>query len=385
MIPYGRQTISDADIEAVVEVLRSDWLTQGPTVPRFEDAVRARVNAGHAVAANSATSALHMACAALGLGPGDWLWTVPNTFVASANCAIYCGAQVGFVDIDAETWNLSVTDLADRLVAARKASRLPKVVVPVHFSGQPTDQEAIFELGREFGFKVVEDASHSIGAQRNGEPVGSGRWSDVTVFSFHPVKIVTTGEGGMALCSDDDIAERLRSFRSHGITRDATRFERRSMHEDPAPYYYEQQSLGFNYRMTDIHAALGMSQLSRLDEFIKRRNELARRYDDLLASLPVQTPTVTQGNLSSFHLYVVCLDETRVSRSRRDVFEALRAAGIGVNVHYLPVNEQPFHANGAPDTPNASDYARRAITLPLFPTMTEGEQDTVVNALEACL
>jgi UDP-4-amino-4,6-dideoxy-N-acetyl-beta-L-altrosamine transaminase len=379
MIPYGRQDISQADIDAVTRVLRSDFLTQGPAVPRFEQAVAARVRARHAVAVNSATSALHIACLALGLRPGDLLWTVPNTFVASANCARYCGADVDFVDMDAETWNLSVPRLADKLSAARKAGRLPRIVVPVHFSGQPTDQEAIHELGREFGFRIIEDASHAIGAARNGEPVGSGRWSDITIFSFHPVKIITTAEGGMALTNDDALATELAMLRSHGITRDTARFQQPAQ----GGWYYEQQALGFNYRMTELQAALGLSQVERLDAYVARRNQLARRYDAALASLPLQLPTVLAQNLSAWHLYVVRL-RAADARRHRALYDGLRDRGIGVNLHYLPVHLQPYYrALGfAPGQfPEAEKHGATAITLPLYPTMSESQQDQVVRAL----
>ena len=383
MIPYGRQQVTEADIAAVVAVLRSDFLTQGPVVPRFEQAVAARVGVRHAVAMNSATSALHVACMALGLGPGDLLWTVPTTFVASANCGRYCGAEVDFVDIDGDSWNLSVPALADKLHAARRAGRLPKLLVPVHLTGQPTEQEAIAGLAREFGVRVLEDASHSIGASRHGESVGSCRWSDVAVFSFHPVKIITSGEGGMALTADDEIAVRMSELRSHGITRDAGRFEYEGA--DAPDFYYEQQALGYNYRMIDVEAALGLSQLSRVDEYVARRNQLAARYDQLLAGLPLQLPTLVPGNISAFHIYVVRLRE---EARHRDVFARLRAAGIGVNLHYLPVHLQPYYrALGfAPGQfPVAEAYARSAITLPLYPAMDEAQQDAVVAALRAAL
>jgi len=386
MIPYGRQDIQEADIEAVVDVLRSSFLTQGPAVPRFEAAVARQVGASHAVAVNSATAALHIACIALGLGPGDRLWTVPNTFVASANCARYCGADVDFVDIDAATWNLSVPALHAKLIEAARIGGLPKVVVPVHFSGQPTDQEAIWELAREFGFRIIEDASHAIGASRNGEPVGSCRWSDITVFSFHPVKIVTTGEGGMALTNDPAIAERMVMARSHGITRDASRFVGDFGTQGPASWHYEQQALGYNFRLTDIHAALGTSQLHRLEAYVARRNALARRYDAALKGLPLRLPTVNPENRSAFHLYVVRLEGT--TRTQREVGDSLRTKGIGVNLHYAPVHLQPYYrALGfAPGQfPEAEAYGRSALTLPLYPTLTETEQDCVVSAVTQSL
>ena len=384
MIPYGRQHITEADIEAVVDVLRSDFLTQGPAVPAFERAVAAQVGVRHALAVNSATSALHIACLALGLGPGDRLWTVPNTFVASANCGRYCGAKVDFVDIDPDSWNLSVTALKAKLLQAREEGLLPKVLVPVHFGGQPTDQGAIWALAQEFGFKVLEDASHAIGASRHGEQAGNCKWSDITVFSFHPVKIITTGEGGMALTNDAELAGRMEMLRSHGITRDAAKFTQAA----PGPWHYEQQALGFNYRMTDIQAALGASQLGRLDSYVERRNLLARRYDELLRGLPLQLPVVLAGNRSAFHLYVVRVKSNPRGHTREQVFSELRQGDIGVNVHYMPVHLQPYYrqlgfADGA--FPVAESYASEAITLPLYPQLTEEGQDQVVSALARAL
>lgn len=384
MIPYGRQQVIQADIDAVVDVLRGDFLTQGPMVPRFETAVAGICTVRHAVAANSATSALHIACLALDLKTGDALWTVPNTFVASANCARYCGADVDFVDIDATTWNMSVSALADKLVEARRLSRLPKIVVPVHFAGQPTEQEAIFELGREFGFNIIEDASHSIGASRKDEPVGSCRWSDITIFSFHPVKIVTSGEGGMALTNNDELAQRMALLRSHGITRDPAQMRR----APEGPWYYEQIDLGYNYRMTDIHAALGLSQLGRLEEFIARRNQLAKRYDALLKDSPLQLPTVDSDVRSAFHLYVVRLKQDSLKQSHREIFDALRAQNIGVNLHYMPVHLQPYYRKlgfGPGLCPEAERHATEAISLPLYPALTEDDQDRVVAALHSVL
>ena len=395
MIPYGRQEVSEADIAAVVEVLKSDFLTQGPVIPRFEQAIAARVGAKHAVALNSATSALHVACAALGLGPGESLWTVPNTFVASANCARYCGAEVDFVDIDPHTWNLSVAALRAKLEEASRRGRLPKIVVPVHFAGQPTEQEAIWELARRYGFRVVEDASHSIGAARNGEPVGSCRWADIAVFSFHPVKIVTSGEGGMALTNDGQLAARMTMLRSHGITREPGRMCGRELTDgaaasapDPAPWYYEQQLLGFNYRMTDIHAALGLSQLERLSGYVATRNALAHGYAEALQALPLQLPSVQPQNRSAFHLYVVRLQPAAVRKTHRQVFEELRARGIGVNLHYLPVHLQPYYrALGfAPGQfPEAERYAGEALTLPLYPALRAQDQEWVIRSLSSIL
>lgn len=404
MIPYGRQDVTQADIDAVVEVLRSDFLTQGAAVTFFERAVAARSGAAHGIAVNSATSALHIACLALGLGPGDRLWTVPNTFVASANCGRYCGADVDFVDIDRFTWNLSVAKLREKLVLAKREGRLPKVVVPVHFAGQPTEQELIWELAKEFGFKVLEDASHAVGASRNGEPVGSCRWSDITIFSFHPVKIVTTGEGGVALTNDEELADRMVLLRSHGITRDPTRFQGvrhepvppestarsfgHALQTQAAPWYYEQQILGFNYRITDIQAALGTSQLKRLDTYIERRNILARRYDSALLELPLLLPLVQTGNRSAFHIYVVRLRPDHAAKPHRRVFDELRQRGIGVNLHYIPVHLQPYYRRlgFAPGQyPEAEAHGASAITLPLYPALTDRQQNQVVSALREVL
>lgn len=379
MIPYGRQDITEADIDAVVQVLRSDFLTQGPAVPAFERAVAEYVGAKHAVAVNSATSALHIACLALGLAPGDRLWTVPNTFVASANCGLYCGATVDFVDIDDRTWNISLSALEAKLVQAKKDGALPKVVVPVHFSGQPTDQEEIWALAKEYGFKVIEDASHSIGASRNGIKVGSCRWSDITVFSFHPVKIVTTGEGGIALTNDPELATRMELFRSHGITRDPAKFTNPSA----GAWHYEQQALGFNYRMTDIQAALGLSQMARLDTYVDKRNQIATRYQDLLAGLPLQLPFVHATNRSAYHLYVVRLSGIAENK-RAEIFASMRKSGVGVNVHYMPVHLQPYYRQlgfKSGDFPVAERYSAEAITLPLYPQLTEATQNQVVETL----
>ena len=383
MIPYGRQAITEADIAAVTAVLRSDFLTQGPAVLRFEQAVAAYCGAAHGVAVNSATSALHLACLALGLGPGDWLWTSPNTFVASANCGRYCGARVDFVDIDPRTYNLDPAALATKLEAAERLGRLPKVVVPVHFAGQPCDLAAIAALARRFGFRVIEDASHAIGGRYQGEPIGNGRFSDITVFSFHPVKLITTGEGGLATTNDPALAARLARLRSHGISRDPAEMRGEILGEREAPWYYQQLELGFNYRLTDIQAALGYSQLQRLDDYVARRQRLAERYDRLLADLPLRLPYRDSAHLSALHLYPV-----QVPGDRRRVFDALRAAGIGVNVHYIPVHTQPDYARFGflhGDFPVAEAYYERAISLPLYPLLTEPEQDQVVAALRDAL
>lgn len=391
MIPYGRQDITEADISAVVAALRSPHLTQGPLIPKFEQAMLRHAGAREAVAVNSATSALHIACLALGLGPGDVLWTVPNTFVASANCARYCGADVDFVDIDPRTWNMCVAHLEHKLAAAAGAGRLPKVVVPVHFGGQPTEQEAIWALARRYGFRVLEDASHSVGGARHGEPVGSCRWSDITVFSFHPVKIITSGEGGMALTNDPALAERMRSLRAHGITRDEGQWRGQVQLAQgalPGPWYYEQLELGYNYRMTDVLAALGESQLQRLRANVEQRNVLAGRYATSLSELPLQLPVVANGNLSACHLYVVRIDPHRTSATRERVFDFMRSAGIGVNLHYLPVHLQPYYQAlgfAIGDFPEAEAHGREAITLPMFPGLSEQMQDEIVARLEDAL
>ena len=382
MIPYGRQEISDQDVQAVVDVLRSDFLTQGPAVPKFERAIAAHVGARYATAVNSATSALHIACLALGLGPGDVLWTVPNTFIASANCARYCGADVDFVDIDPQSRNISVSALASKLKSAAQRGKLPKIVVPVHFSGLPCDMAEIRQLSREYGFYVVEDASHAVGARYGDSLIGDCKYSDITVLSFHPVKIITSAEGGMALTNDAQLAHRLETLRSHGMERDTARFT----DVPEGPWVYEMQSLGYNYRLTDVHAALGLSQMGRLESLVARRVELAARYDRLLAGLPVTCPAPVSGRRSAWHLYVVELN--RAEPSRAQVFSAMREAGIGVAVHYIPVHLQPYYrAFGFKrgDFPVAEAYYARCITLPLYPGLAEAQQDAVVDALESAL
>ena len=384
MIPYGKQDISQADIDAVLDVLKSDFLTQGPKVPAFEQKVAGHVGARHALAVNSATSALHIACLALGLGEGDWLWTSPITFVASANCGLYCGAKVDFVDIDPKTYNLCPDKLAEKLAQAEQEGCLPKVLVAVHLCGQPCDMEAIHKLSRQYGFRIIEDASHAIGGKYKGECIGNGRYSDITVFSFHPVKIVTTAEGGMALTNSKELASRMNLLRSHGVTRDPDLMT----HEPDGPWYYQQVDLGFNYRMTELQAALGISQMDRLDAFVARRHELAQRYDQLLADLPVTTPWQHPDSYSGLHLYVIRLQLDSISKSHRQVFESLRAQGIGVNLHYIPVHTQPYYqAMGfAPDDfPEAMAYYREAISLPMFQGLRDEQQDQVVRALRVAL
>ena len=384
VIPYGRQDIDQADLQAVLDVLQPDWLTQGPAITRFEELVAGYCGASHALAVSNATAALHLACRALGLGPGDRLWTSPNTFVASANCALYCEAEVDFVDTDPRTYNMSVSALEAKLEQAEKTGRLPKIVVPVHFAGQSCDMAAIKTLADRYGFAIVEDASHAVGARYLDTMVGSCRYSDITVFSFHPVKIITTGEGGLLLTNRQDLADRLALLRSHGITRDPATMTTPS----EGPWYYQQVDLGYNYRMTDIQAALGASQMRRLDTFIARRRELAQRYDALLADLPVIRPWQSPDGASAYHLYPIRIDAERTSKGRREVFEALRASGIGVNVHYIPVHTQPYYQElgfRPGDFPEAERYYEGAISLPMYATLSNADQDRVVAALAEAL
>ena len=380
-IPYSRQDISEADIAAVTAVLRSEFLTQGPAVPAFEAAFAALHQVAHAVAVGNATAALHLACLALGVGPGSRVWTSPNSFLASANCALYCGATVDFVDIDAATRNLSVAALAAKLAAADRSGTLPAVVIPVHFAGLPCDLREIRALADRYGFKILEDASHATGARYAGAPIGSA-WADASVFSFHAVKIVTSGEGGMVTSRSAALARQLRLLRSHGMTREPAQLSR----APEGPWVYEQQALGFNCRMTDLQAALGWSQLKRLDTLHARRGALAERYDGLLAGLPLKLPARRADRVSAWHLYAIEIDTPRVSR--RAVFDALRAADIGVNVHYIPIHTQPHYQRlgfKAGDFPAAEAYYARAISLPLFPAMTNAEQDRVVDTLRSAL
>ena len=384
MIPYGRQSISEADIEAVAEVLRSDFLTQGPVVPAFEEAVVSLCGANYGVAANSATSALHLACLALGVGPGDRVWTSPLTFVASSNAALYCGAEVDFIDVDERTYNLCPAQLEEKLKFAAGAGTLPKVIIPVHLAGQSCDMAAIHDLASRHGVRIVEDASHAIGARYRDEPVGNCRFSDIAVFSFHPVKIVTTGEGGMAMTNDPELAELMRVDRTHGITRDPERLQ----HDNASPWYYEQQRLGFNYRMTDICAALGVSQLGRIEEFLGRRREIAATYDSAFADLPLKTPWQHPDAASAWHLYVIRIDRQRAAGSHREIVDALREAGIGVNLHYIPVYRQPYYRDlgfGQGHCPNAEAYYAEAVSLPMYPGLSDDEQQQVIEAVRAVL
>lgn len=384
MIPYGRQDICEADIDAVIAILKSDYLTQGPAVPIFERTVSTHVGVKHALAVNSATSALHIACIALGLNSGDWLWTTPISFVASANCGLYCGAKIDFVDIDPRTYNLCPRALESKLIAAEQLGKLPKILVTVHLCGQPCDMAAIQSLSHKYGFKIIEDASHAIGGKYKGEFIGNCRYSDITVFSFHAVKIITTAEGGMVLTNNDILAEKMALLRSHGITRDTTKMT----HVSDGPWYYQQVALGFNYRMTELQAALGISQMQRLDTYVARRHELSQRYDYLLAGLPLVTPWQHPDSYSGFHLYVIRLLLKRIRKPHRQVFEALLEGGIGVNVHYIPIHTQPYYQRMGfkeGDYPQAEQYYSEAISLPLFAALSDVQQEQVVDALREAL
>jgi UDP-4-amino-4,6-dideoxy-N-acetyl-beta-L-altrosamine transaminase len=384
IIPYGRQNINQEDIDAVTDVLRSDFLTQGPMVPRFESEVASYCGARRGVAVNSATSALHLACLALGVGPGDCVWTTPITFVASANCARFCGGEVDFVDIDPRTYNMSAKALEDKLDIAEKAGCLPKVVIPVHMCGQSCEMEEIHALSLRYGFRIIEDASHAIGGRYKGQPIGNCRFSDITVFSFHPVKIVTTGEGGMALTNDQMLAGIMERLRSHGITRDPA-----EMSGAPhGPWYYQQVDLGFNYRMTDIQAALGISQMARLDEFVGRRHAVAAIYNQLLSTEAAAIPWQHPDCHSAFHLYVVQLDLDALKTTQKEIFERLRSHGIMINLHYIPVYQHPyFRARGHERTvlPEAERYYARALTLPLYPGLSEEQQHEIVEKMRTPL
>lgn len=384
MIPYGRQDIKQEDIDAVIDVLQSDFLTQGPVVPSFEKTIATYCDAKNSVAVNSATSALHIACIALGVGKGDIVWTSPITFVASANCALYCGAQIDFVDIDPRTYNMSVDELSYKLKQASKYNRLPKVVIPVHMCGQSCDMAGIYELSQKYGFKIIEDASHAIGGKYRDEQIGNCRYSDITIFSFHPVKIITTGEGGMALTNDKNLARKMQLLRSHGITRD----ENEMTHASDGAWYYQQIELGYNYRMTDIQAALGLSQMKRLDEFVSKRHKIAKQYENLLADLPLVTPKQNKDTYSGLHLYIIRLKLTEINKTHRQVFEELRDSGIGVNLHYIPVYRNPyFEQLGFEDgyCPEAERYYGEAISLPMYPNLTEKDLSYIANSLSKYL
>jgi UDP-4-amino-4,6-dideoxy-N-acetyl-beta-L-altrosamine transaminase len=381
MISYGKQNINQADIEAVIEVLKSDFLTQGPAIEQFEKEVAEYCGAKYAVAVTNATSALHIACLAAGLSKGDVLWTSPNTFVASANCGRYCGADVDFVDIDNDTYNMSVSKLAEKLASSEIK---PKVVVPVHFSGQSCEMEKIHELAKQYDFTVIEDASHAIGADYKDTKVGSCTYSDMTVFSFHPVKIITTAEGGMVLTNNKDLYDKLILFRSHGITRN----DKLMKNESEGPWYYEQIDLGFNYRMTDMQAALGSSQMFRLDEFVKRRRYLANRYNKLLADLPVKLPYQQPDSKSSWHVYVIRLDLDQVKIDKQTIFAKMRKLEINLNLHYIPVHTQPYYQEigfKKGDFPVSEQYYKEVFTLPLYYSLTDKQQDYIVESLREVL
>lgn len=384
IIPYGRQEITQEDIDSVAAVLRSDFLTQGPMVPKFEREVANFCGASHALAVNSATSALHIACLALDLGPGDWLWTSTTSFVASANCGLYCGAKVDFVDIDPRTYNICPNALAKKLSQARIEGRLPKIVVSVHLCGQSCDMAAIAAMSKEYGFKIIEDASHAIGGYYRGEPIGSCSYSDITVLSFHPVKIITTAEGGMLLTNSNELATKLGLLRSHGITRDPSQMTQPM----DGPWYYQQVTLGFNYRLTDVQAALGLSQMTRLTKYVQRRHEIAKRYNELLGGLPIILPWQNPEAFSAYHLYVIRLQLEKINRTHLQVFEKLRAKDILVNLHYMPIHTQPYYKKMGfkqGDYPEAESYYREAISIPMYPALTDFEQDYVVNALREVL
>ena len=384
MLPYGRQDINQADINSVISALQSDFLTQGPQVPLFEETVAKYCGSEYGVAVNSATSALHIACLSLDLGEGDWLWTSPNSFVASANCGLYCDAKIDFVDIDPKTYNLSAKELERKLILAKQENKLPKVVMPVHFAGQSCNMKKIHSLGQEYGFKIIEDASHAIGGKYLEKPIGGCQYSDITVFSFHPVKIITTAEGGLATTNSKELAEKMRLFRSHGITRDKSLMTR-----DPdGAWYYQQVGLGFNYRMTELQAALGISQMQRLDEFVAKRHILQERYDLLLSGLPIIGPYQDKDSYSALHLYPIQIDLNKVRKNREQIFNVLRENGIGVNVHYTPIHTQPYYLQfgfSEGDFPNSESYYSRAISIPLFHAMSIEQQDKIVAMLRKVL
>lgn len=378
MIPYGRQDIQEEDILAVVDTLHSDFLTQGPKTSHFESAVKRYTGAQYAVACNSATSGLHIACLALGLGSGDILWTSPNSFVSSANCARFCGAEVDFIDIDESTGNLCLTRLSEQLERAKARGKLPKIIVAVHFAGQPCDLKGLSALRDRYGFKIIEDAAHAIGADFEGEPVGACNYSDMCVFSFHPVKVITAAEGGMVTCNSPELEKRMRRLVSHGVTRDPDEY----LCQDEGPWSYQQTVLGFNYRMSDVHASLGLSQLRRLDQYVAKRNVLAERYDNALSLLPLTPLRQSENNINAFHLYVVVLDK---KLDRLAVYNAMRAEGIGVQVHYIPIYKQPYYQRlgfSATYCEHTERYYKGCLSLPLYPAMDAKDQDKVIDILE---
>ena len=384
MIPYGKQDINQADIDSVIDVLQSDFLTQGPQVPLFEKTVAGYCGAEYGVAVNSATLALHIACLSLDLGEGDWLWTSPNSFVASANCGLYCGAKVDFVDVNPKTYNLSAKELERKLIKAKQDNKLPKIVIPVHFSGQSCNMKKIHALSQEYDFKIIEDASHAIGGKYLDQPIGGCQYSDITVFSFHPVKIITTAEGGLATTNDGKLSGRMQLFRSHGVTRDPTLMSKLP----EGDWYYQQVDLGFNYRMTELQAALGVSQMQRLDQFVTQRHILQKRYDSLLSDLAIIKPHQHQDSYSALHLYPIQVDLDSIDKSRQQIFDELRQSDIGVNVHYIPIHTQPYYQQlgfQEGDFPNSEVYYDRAISIPLFHAMTIEQQDKVCNSIKKAL
>lgn len=384
IIPYGRQQISDDDVKAVTDVLKSDFLTQGPQVPLFEKSVSDYCGGKYGVAVNSATSALHIACLALELGEGDWLWTSPNSYVASSNCGLYCGANIDFVDVDPKTYNLCVDELEKKLILAEKAHKLPKILVTVHFAGQSCEMKKIRELSNKFGFFVIEDASHCIGGKYLNKPIGSCDYSDIAIFSFHPVKIITTAEGGMATTNSKKFAERMDLFRSHGVTRN----QKFMLKENEGPWHYQQIDLGFNYRMTDLQAVLGISQMKKIDEFVSKRHILKKRYEEKIKRIPVIKPYQHSDSYSALHLFPIQLELEQIEKSRKETFNELRDNGIGVNVHYIPIHTQPYYEKlgfKKGDFPNSEYYYSRAITLPLFHDMTFDQQDKVCEVLKDIL
>ena len=384
MIPYGRQSITNEDIEAVVSVLKSDYLTQGPLVPKFEDSIKAACDVEYTVAVNSATSGLHIACLALGAGPREYVWTTPNSFVASANCALYCGAEIDFVDTDPKTFNMSPERLEEKLIKAKAKGALPKIVIPVHLTGQPCNMAAIHKLSQEYGFSIIEDASHCIGGRYKDKPIGACEFSDITVFSFHPVKIITTAEGGACTTNSAELSQKMNLLRSHGVTRDSNLMT----HESHGPWYYQQVALGLNYRMTEMQAALGVSQMTRLHDFVARRHELAARYNELLKDFPLDTPYQHPDSYSGYHLYVIQPHFDKLSKTHLEVFKELRAAGLGINLHYIPIHTQPYYQNlgfKPGDFPVAEDYYSKSISIPLYHSMTNAQQDEVVDILKRVL
>ena len=380
MIPYGKQEITEADINAVNEILRSYFLTQGPILPKFEKKVCDFTNSKYGIATNSATSALHLSCLALGLGNGDYLWTSPITFVASANCGLYCGAKVDFVDINPKTFNLSLQALEEKLIQAEKEGKLPKIVMPVHFAGQSCDMEKIYQLSKKYDFKIIEDASHAFGGKYREQPIGSCKYSDITVFSFHPVKIITTGEGGMAVTNSQSLAEKMALLRSHGITRNPQLMT----HIPDGTWYYQQIDLGFNYRITDIQAALGISQMDRLEQYIEKRHDIAARYTKEFGGYPITTQLQSDEAYSAYHLYVIRVKESR----HKKIFSQLRDNGIGVNLHYIPIYHQPYYEQfgyNKRDYPNTEKYYSQAVSLPIFPKFTSSDQSKVISVLKSLL